>query len=66
MKPGDVVRLTKAAKKSVNCPKERDNNVTSVIDLIDARDGAVHLMTDLGGLRWWNLEDLEPANQVAV
>lgn len=66
MKPGDVVRLTKAARKFLNCPKERDNNVTSVIDLIDARDGSTHLTTDLGGCRWWNLGDLEPANQVSV
>ena len=58
MKAGDVVGLNEKAKR-FGCPKGRENNRTAkILAMLTDVEGGVFTDRDLGGCRYWNVEDL--------
>lgn len=56
---GDRVRLRASLESTVNCPSDRDNNPTAIIDgFLTDIEGSVLMQQDLRGIKYWNVADL--------
>ena len=61
-KVGDKVKLKIEVRKSLIVPEGRENNLTAKIYVfLSDIEGGLKFDRDLGGARYWNIEDIEHA-----